>query len=135
MVRTKSQLEHLSKDELTDELMSIEDISPKLANLTTRFGDFSRRFEILSSELSVSKNYICLLSERIIQLERNAVNNAQYHRRESIEVSPVPASVSDEELEDNICKALSLTGHEVIPDDRPSSMPSSEKKGDCDCEI
>ena len=99
MVRTRSQLEHLSKDELIDELMSIEDISSKLANLTTRFDDFSRRFEVLSSELAVSKNCNRLLSERIIHLQRNAVNNAQYHRRESIEVSPVPASIGDEELE------------------------------------
>ena len=91
--------------------MSIEDISSKLANLTTRFDDFSRRFEILSSKLAVSKNCNRHLSERIIQLERNAVNSAQYHRRESIEVSPVHASISDEELEDTICKALFLTGH------------------------
>ena len=119
MVRTRSQLEYLSKNELIDELMSIEDISSKVANLTTRFDDFSRRFEILSSELAVSKNCNRLLSERIIQLEleRNAVNNAQYHRHESIEVSPVPASIDNEGLEDSICKALSLTGHEDIPDD------------------
>ena len=78
-----------------------------MANLTTRFDDFTRRFEILSSELAVSQNCNRLLSERIIQLERNAVNNTQYHRRESIEVNPAPASISDEELEDNICKALS----------------------------
>ena len=79
MVRRRNQLEHLSKDELIDELMSIEDISSKLANLMTRFDDFSRRFEILSSELAVSKNCNRLLTERIIQLERNAANNAQYH--------------------------------------------------------
>ena len=48
MVRTRSQLEHLLKDELVDEFMSIEDISSKLVNLTTRFDDFTRRFEILS---------------------------------------------------------------------------------------
>ena len=100
MVRIICQLEHLSKDELIDGLMNIEDISPKLANLTTQSDDLSRRFEVLSSELAVSKNCNHLLSERIIQLERNAVNNAQYHRRESIEVSPVPASIGDEELED-----------------------------------
>ena len=119
MVRTRSQLEHLSKDKLINKLMSIEDISSKLLNLTTRFDNFTTRFEILSSELAVSKNYNWLLSERIIQLERNAVNNAQYHWRESTEINPVPASVSNQELEDNICKtlSLSLTGHEVIPYD------------------
>ena len=51
MVQTRSQLEHLSEVELIDELMSIEDISSKLVNLTTRFDDFTKRFEILSSEL------------------------------------------------------------------------------------
>ena len=43
--------------------MSIEDISSKLVKLTTRFDDFTRRFEILSSELAVSKNCNRLLSE------------------------------------------------------------------------
>ena len=56
MVRTRSQLEHLSKDELIDELISIEDMSSKLVNLMTQFDDFTKRFEILSSELAVSKN-------------------------------------------------------------------------------
>ena len=34
-----------------------------------------------------------------------------------MEVNPVPPSISDEELELNIFKALSLTEHEVKPDD------------------
>ena len=131
MVRTRSQLEHLSG--VLDEIMSFEDILSKLANLATQFDDFSRRFEVLSSELAVSKNCNRLLSERIIQVERNAVNNAQYHRRESIEVNPVSTSIGDEELEDSICKALSLTGHEVLPDELQACHRL--KKGDCDWEV
>ena len=34
-----------------------------------------------------------------------------------MEINPVPPSISDEELELNICRALSLTGNEVKPDD------------------
>ena len=117
MIRTRSLLEHLSKDELIDELLSIKDISSKVANLMTQFDNFFRTFEILSSELAVSRNCNCLLSETNIQLERNAVNSAQYHQLKLIEINPAPASISDEKLEDNICKALSLTGHQVIPDD------------------
>ena len=49
-------------------------------------------------------------------MERNAVTNAQYHRRESVEVNPIPLSISDEDLELNICKTFSLTGLEVKPD-------------------
>ena len=93
MVRRRSQLENLSKKELIDELISVEDISSKLSDLTSRFDDFLRRYEILSSELTVSKNCNRLLNERIIQLERNAVNNAQYDRLESLEINPVPASM------------------------------------------
>ena len=111
MVRTRSELKHLSKNGLSDELVSIGDISSKVANLTARFYHFSRSFEFLSSELVVSKNCNRLLSEWIIQSEGNAVNSIN-----SIEVSPVPISISDEKLEDNSCKALSLTGHQVIPD-------------------
>ena len=53
MVRTRSQLENLSKEELIDELISVEDISSKLSDLTSRFDDLLRRYEILNSELSV----------------------------------------------------------------------------------
>ena len=116
MVRTKCQLENLSKEELIDELISVKDISSKLSDLTSRFNDFLRWYEILNSELTVSKNCNPLLAERIVQLERNAISNAQYLCSESLEINPVPVSISDV-LENSICSALSLTGHEVKPDD------------------
>ena len=71
----------------------------------------------MTSDLAIARNCNRLLTKRVVQLERNAVTNAQYHRRESVEVNPVPPSISDEELEVNICKALSLTGYEVKPED------------------
>ena len=67
MVQTRSQLENLSKKELIDELISVEDISSKLSDLTSRFNDLLRQYEILSSELTVSKNCNRLLNERITQ--------------------------------------------------------------------
>ena len=50
MVQRRSQLEYLSKHELIDGVMSNEDVSSKLTNLTTWLLDFTRRFEILFSE-------------------------------------------------------------------------------------
>ena len=76
--------------------MSIEDISSKLGNLMTGLDNFTRRFDILSSESAVSKNCNHFLSESIIQLGTNAVNNAQYYWCKSIKVSPLPASISNE---------------------------------------
>ena len=39
MVQARSQLENLSKEELIEELTSVEDISSKLSDLTSRFDD------------------------------------------------------------------------------------------------
>ena len=87
-----------------------------------------RRFEVASSDLAIARNCNKLLTERVVQLERNAVTNAQYHRRESVKVNPVPPSINDEELEMNICKALSLTGHEVKSDDLQVSYRLKKKE-------
>ena len=45
------------------------------------------------------------------------MSNAQYHRRETLELNPVSQDIHDNVLEDTICKALSLTGQEVVPED------------------
>ena len=117
MVRTRSQLENLSKEELIEEFIIVDDITSKISDLTNRFDDFLRRSEVVSSALAITRNCNRLLTETVVQLERNVVTNVQYHRRESVEVNPIPPSISDEELELNICEALSLTGHEVKPND------------------
>ena len=76
MVWTRNQLENISKEELIDKLISVEDISSKLPDLTSCFDDFLRQDEILNSEVTVSKKCNHLLTERIVQLERNEVSNA-----------------------------------------------------------
>ena len=48
---------------------------------------------------------------------KNAVSNSQYHRRETLVLNPVPQGIDDNVLEDEICKALTLTGLEVVPKD------------------
>ena len=48
MVRTRSQLENLSKEELIEELITVDDITSKISDLTNRFDDFLRSFIRLS---------------------------------------------------------------------------------------
>ena len=45
------------------------------------------------------------------------MRNAQYYRGETQESNPVPEDTHENVLEDTICKALSLTGQEVVPED------------------
>ena len=66
----------------------------------------------VNAELQQCKRFNSCLLTRIIQLERNAVTNSQYSRRETIELSPVPAGITEDVLE-----ALSLTGVNIVPND------------------
>ena len=62
-------------------------------------------------------------------MERNAVTKSQYSRRETIELNPVTVEIHEDVLEDSICKPLSLTGVNVVPEDLQAChrMKSSDK--------
>ena len=88
----------MSKEELIQELTNINssfvnDINAKLADLSDRFNEFTSKYDKVYSELQQCKSYNSHLLSRIIQLERNAVMNSQYSRRETIELNPVPAEI------------------------------------------
>ena len=89
----------------------------KLSNLEEKFNDFWSKYDNVNSELQQYKKFNSHLLTRIIQLECNAVTNSQYSRRETIELNPVPTDITEDVLEENICKALPLTGVNVIPND------------------
>ena len=65
----------------------------------------------------IIKNCNTLLHQLIIQLERNVVKNTQYHRRESLKVNPVSRDIGDNVVKETVCRAISLTGLELTPDD------------------
>ena len=122
MVLTRSQYENISKEELIQELTNtnssfVNDINAKLTDLSDRFNEFTSKYDKVYSELQQCKSYNSHLLTRIIQLERNAVTNSQYSRRETIELNLVPAEIHEDVLEDSICKSLSLTEVNVVPED------------------
>ena len=126
MVLTRSQHENMSKEELTQELTNInssfvDDINAKLTDLSDKFNEFTSKYDKVYSELQQCKSCNSHLLTRIVQLERNAVTNSQYSRRETIELKPVPAEIHHDVLEDSICKALSLTGVNAVPEDLQAS--------------
>ena len=72
MVRTRSQLENLSKDELIDEVLSLEnfnnDLNVKFTELNDRFNDFKAKYEMVNSNLLITRHCNDLLVEGITQL-------------------------------------------------------------------
>ena len=110
-------------------MLKFSDITDKLNSLNSRFEYFIKKDDKLNSELLISKNCISLLLKRITNLERNALNNAQYVRRETIEINPIPHSIPTTDLENKICQVLSLTGTTVTSDNLQAchSMKNKEK--------
>ena len=100
MVQTRSRLENLLKDELIDEVLSLEnfknDINVKFSKLNDRFNDFEAKYEMVNSNLSITRCCNDLLLECITQLE---CNNVQYTRREILEINPVRPDIADDILE------------------------------------
>ena len=107
----------MKKEELIDELLTVNSIHKDLANLTSRFDEFLEKFVRVESELEVSKTHTKLLSKQIETLQRNALDSSQYLRRELIEINPVPEDIQDTQLDKSICQALSLTGTPVSTGD------------------
>ena len=63
----------------------------KFSELNDRFNNFQAKYEMVNSNLSISRYCNELLLESITQLERNNLNNAQYNKRETLEINPVPS--------------------------------------------
>ena len=61
----------------------------KTLYLTEQFSDFVSKCVRVYSELQISRNCKSHLSQRILQLERNAVTNSQDHGRETIVINLV----------------------------------------------
>ena len=69
----------------------------EVRKLTSSFGK-------LKSELAISKNVTTVLSGRLVQMERLYWANAQYSRREYVEIVGISSSVHHNQLEDSVCE-------------------------------
>ena len=111
MVLTRAQVDNLIK-----EFLRFSDITDQLNGLNSRFVDFIKKCDKLNSELVIFKNGNSLLLKRVVNLERNALNTAQYIRREHIKIKPIPQSIPSTDLENKVSQVLSLTGTTVTRD-------------------
>ena len=112
----------MSKEELIQELTDINssfvnDINMKLSNLKEKFNEFVSKYDDVNLELKHCKKFNSHLMSKIIQLVHNAVANSQFSRRETIELNPLPADNTEDVFKENNCKALSLTGVNIVPND------------------
>ena len=70
----------------------------------------------LCSELAVTKNVNDLLLTRLTTSERQCWANAQYSRRECLDIVGIPHEVSVEVLEEKVLKIFGKLGCDISPD-------------------
>ena len=79
-----------------------KDICESKIDLSGMKFDFSK----LEADIQVSRNVNSKLSERLLTMERRCYANEQCSRRECLEISGIPTSVADKDLESNVLEIL-----------------------------
>ena len=108
MNHTKASLMKLNKEDLVRLLLDyqgkfdsiLDDLKNNFDKLKTRFTKLA-----LAADVNISRNVNSKLSDRLINVERKHFANEQYSRRECLQISGIPPSVKDNELE---TKALTI---------------------------
>ena len=73
-------------------------------------------FSKLQSELSIAKRVNTELTKRIVTLERQCWANAQYSRKECVEVVGIPRQVDDKHLEAKVLSIFQKVGCAIAPE-------------------
>ena len=92
-------------------------LNEKVSNLTEEVQKLNTNFELLKSDFSATRIENNSLNERLIALERQCWVNAQYSRRECLEIAGIPSSVSDKDLKEVVCKVITKAGVDITADD------------------
>ena len=86
-----------------------------LDDLKNIFDELKTKFTKLEVDLNISKYINSKLSDRLINVEWKSFTNEQYSRRECLEISGIPPSVKDNELETKVLSILEEIAAPVDP--------------------
>ena len=102
---TEESLSELSKQELKAMMLKMQN---KMESSDTKFAEEIRKlnesFEQFKADLAITKNVNSQLHNGFVNMERQCWANAQYSRREFVEIVDIPTSVPDNELEETFAK-------------------------------
>ena len=109
---SESALNSLKKSDLVQKILDLQGkvvfdtdlhkLSDQIHKLTEEIDQISLENRKLTSELVITKNVNSRLEERIINLEKNQAKGEQYSQRSNVELSGIPNSICDEDLENTV---------------------------------
>ena len=111
---TEAILNKLSKPELVQLLLNTEaNMGAHIATLTAEIKEINNHLNKLEADVAVTKNVNSRLVDQLVETERQCWANAQYSRRECLEVVGIPTSVKDDALEDKVLNVFREIGVEI----------------------
>ena len=121
---TEESLDKLLKRELIPIVLSLEEQNRSLQSRMSEVNNevveemrkFNENFSKLQSELSIAKRVNTELTKRIVTLERQCWANAQYSRKECVEVVGIPRQVDDKHLEAKVLSIFQKVGCTIAPE-------------------
>ena len=110
-VYTEETLRALNKNQIIDLFLKTqEQTNSIIASLTAEIKCLNESLQKLESDVFVVKNMNNILSKQMSSIERQFWKNAQYSRRECVEVVGLPSSFEDKDLEPTVCRVLQHIG-------------------------
>ena len=116
MAHTESSLSRLNKDDLIRLALDYQqkyDIT--LDKISKELAELRKSYNKLESDLAITKAVNESLRNQILTLERQCWSNAQYSRRETLEISGIPENIDDGELEGKVLTVLSKLDVNIDP--------------------
>ena len=86
-----------------------------LDEITKELAELRKSYKKLESDLVVTKAVNEPLRNQIVKLERQCWSNAQYSKRETLEISGIPKNIDEGELEGKVPTVLSKLDVNINP--------------------
>ena len=116
-VYTEDTLKALNKTQLIDLFLKMQDqTNSTIVSLMAEMKDLSSSFKRLESDVQIVKTVNNNLLKQLENTERQCWANAQYSRRECVEVIGIPKTVESKDLEHTMCKVLNSIGFDIEED-------------------
>ena len=111
MAMSLNALKKLTKEELSNMVIEYQNKFDKmLSNINTELTSLRDRFTKMESQLLVTRRVNDHLMKQNRILERKCAANEQYPRRECLEISGIPDSSLNNNLEETVLKIFNETG-------------------------
>ena len=116
--RTEAVFNKPSKPELVQIILNTEaNLGSQIAKLTTEVKNLLDHSKKLEADVTIVRNVNNKLVERVVSTERQCWENAQYSRRDTLEVVGIPMSVRDNVLEQKVCDVIQEIGVDICDRD------------------